>query len=178
MELSLASYNFLAEKNNWNTVSTSEELDSGCTEHSIKKMYSTISVSDYTVIDDLYTFGYGDYVMGGIKQINGVVTEYYTKVPEDFIIPGPSLSHLRVEWVSRDLNTDEIIEYYSYNRNSISKSVIEYRYNMEGELLQTTYIQTELPQEYQDALVNYPDKDKIWSYSTNSQGMIIEIVYS
>jgi hypothetical protein len=181
MELSIEAYNFLAEKNYWNTVSTAEDLDSECKKHYIKKMFSTISVSDYTVIDNVYTWGNSyskDNVLGAIKEVNGEVTEYYTRPSQDFVVPGPSPINARVEWVSRDLNTNETIEYYLYDRTDIITK--EFRYNMEGTLIQTTNIISNyisLPKEYQDALVGYSNKDNIWSYSTNSEGMIIEIIY-
>jgi uncharacterized protein YozE (UPF0346 family) len=169
MELSLSAYNFLAERNNWTEVSTSEELNIGYKEYNIKKVYSMIRVSDHSLMCNLYTWGTD---MDLVKEVNGEITEYYTVAPENFSVSIEGM----LGWVSRDLSTNEILEYYVYDSTSSPKK--EMKYNMVGKLLQTNYtIQKfdELPEEYQNLLIDYPDKDKICLYSNKPYGMIVEI---
>jgi hypothetical protein len=172
MQLSLEAYNFIAEKNNWDKVSTLEEVDSGCMEHNIRKISSMISISDYSLICNLYTWGTN---LNLVKEINGEITEYYTVAPKNFSVPTKGI----LRWVSRDLITDEILEYYMSDTTHIP--VKELKYNMKGELLQTNYMISkfdQLPEEYQNALIDYPDKDKIYIYSNKPYGMVVEIYYN
>jgi hypothetical protein len=175
MELSLITYNFLAEKNNWTKVSNLEELDIGCKEHYIRKFSSMINVSDHSLRSNLYIWGINEdltCILGMIKEINGEVIEYYTKPPKNFNVSTEGM----VEWVSRDLSTDEILEYYIYDAAVME----EIKYSIKGELLQTNYAITkfdELPKEFQNALTNYPDKDKIILYADKPYGRVVEVCY-
>ena len=175
MELSLIAYNFLAEKNNWDKVSNLEELDIGCKERYIIKYSSMINVSDHSLRSNLYICGINEdltCILCMIKEINGEVIEYYTKPPKNFNVSTEGT----VEWVSRDLSTDEILEYYIYDAAVMG----EMKYSIKGELLQTNYEITkfdELPKEFQNALTNYPDKDKIVLYADKPYGRVVEISY-
>jgi hypothetical protein len=183
MELSLDAYNFLAEKNNWTKVSNLEELDIGCKEHYIRKFSSMINVSDHSLRSNLYIWGINEdltCILGMIKEINGEVIEHYTKVPTNFKFPIKD-DEIPI-FASRDLSTNEILEYYSYEIevNEVNPPKREMKYNMKGELLQTNHMITkfdELPKEFQNALSDYPYKDKIRMYANKPYGMIVEIFY-
>lgn len=174
MELSLDAYNFLAEKNNWTKVSNLEELDNGCKEHYIRKNGIMINISDYSLMSTLYLWSTNwnnddvNSFLGMIKVIDGEVTEYYTRPPKIYNNMGG--------WVSRDLYTNKMLEYYLYNFQD--NKLQELKYDMEGELLQTNYMISkfdELPEEYQNALIDYPDKDKIYGYANKPYGKIVEV---
>ena len=181
MEISLNAYNFLAEKNNWTKVSNLEELDNGCKEHNIKKSSIMINISDCSLMSTLYVWGTDcddDYIAQGlIKVIDGEVTEYYTTPPKNFNVSNVSNVSTKGMVVSRDLSTDEILEYYLLN---IQDDIIvhELKYDMEGQLLQTNHVISkfdQLPEEYQNALNHYPDKDKINLYADKPYGKVVEV---
>jgi hypothetical protein len=179
MHPSLKAYNFLAEKNNWTKVFTTKDLNDGCKKHHIRKFSSMIRVSDYSLMSNLYVWGTKadlDSIVGMIKEFDGEVIEHYTKVPRNFKFP--IKDDESVAFVSRDLSTNKILEYYAYDIAVNPKK--EMKYSVKGKLLQTNHMIKkfdELPKEFQNALIDYPDKDKIRIYANKPYGMIVEIFY-
>ena len=159
-------YNFLAQKNNWLEIKNYKKLYVECIKNNLIKRSSMVDVINHSTISDLYTWG-EDYYSPEyyVKLTNEKISEYYTRNSEI----------KNAEYVSRDLVTNEVIEYYVTDFTDVSK---ELKYNKNGILLQTNYFInkfSDLPKEYKNYLNNYLNKDKIFLYSKKQYGMIVEI---
>lgn len=118
-----------------------------------------IDVQTQELISNLYTWGAEQ---GFVKEVGGQITEYYTLPPEG----------ITADWVSRDPYNDQMLEYYCY------QDFKELKYSMDGHLLQENHIVnsfSELPEDIQSSLSNYPNRNQIYMYANKPYGTIVEI---
>ena len=168
-------YDFFADKNEWDKVSNEEQLILECEKRIIRKLSSMYNIEDLSLLSSIYSWGNDqDAALAQLKVVNDNITEYYMVskyYTKDFDKTFNSYS------VALDMETDEILEYYFYDLTSDCKQLKEMKYSKDKKFLQVNYgVSTfeDLPEEFKDKLVNFPNKESIFGYASKPYGKIIE----
>jgi len=140
-----------------------------------------IRVIDHVVLNDLYTWG-DKFEEGYVKVVDNEITELYVDV---WKLYGDTFYN--IDWKARpeivylrlDIETMQAEEYYTYE--TVNGVYTERKYSMTDELLQENHLIDgfeNLPQNIKEHVDAWPERDKIYSWSENPYGLVVEVLAS